>query len=383
MPFAFTRRNPESSALSRAESLAQLLGKSPAELKKEVWLFAVPHDDDVAIGGALWLKAAVEAGVEVHILAATDGRMGFCAPEEKKDIVAVRAEELIASSHILGLDPQNIHLLGFPDCSLSKYLGRRDILAGEHDAEGKTGYTGLQGAFVQKLRQIKPTRLIMPSPQDYHPDHQVVYNEMMICIFHAAGGVWPELGASCAVPEVYEMAIYCDFPSPPTLQLKCDAKSFQAKLDCIAAYKSQKQIGALVEKVRGAGPVEYLREVGFHFYDANAYHGLFDAEAADAALEEEVLGDVLDEVDAEQAIEDYIADIASEVAGQVAEQVAKHVLKAKKEEKKAKKEEKKQAKEAKKQVAAPAPAKATKPAVKKAVKKPAAKADKKVVKAKK
>lgn len=370
MPFTFTRRADET--LTRSDSLAQLLGKSPAELKKEVWLFAVPHDDDVAIGAALWLKAAVEAGVEVHILAATDGRMGFCAPEEKKDIVAVRAEELIASSHILGLDPQNIHMLGFPDCSLSKYLGRRDILPGEHDAEGKTGYTGLQGAFVQKLRRIKPTRLIMPSPQDYHPDHQIVYNEMMICIFHAAGGVWPELGPSCAVPEVYEMAIYCDFPSPPTLQLKCDAASFQAKLDCIAAYRSQKQIGALVDKVRGAGPVEYLREVGFHFYDANAYHGLFDDVAAsDAALEEEALEETV-----EEAFEDYIAEIASEVAGQVAEQVAKHVISGKAGKKAKKKEKKKAKKEAK---ATPKP-KVKKKA--KAASKPKAKTKAKTVKRK-
>lgn len=323
MAFTFTRRDKETNALSCADSLAKLFGKTAAQLKKEVWLFAVPHDDDVAIGGGLWLKAAVEAGVQVHILAATDGRMGFCTEKEKASIVNVRAKELVVSSKILGLDnPKNIHMLGFPDCSLSQYLGRRAILPGEHDAEGNTGYTGLQGAFVKKLREIKPTRLIMPSPRDYHPDHQIVYNEMMICIFHAAGGVWPELGDSCQVPEVYEMAIYCDFPSPPTLQLKCDNKNFQDKLKCIAAFKSQKQIGALVAKVRGAGPVEYLREVGFHFYDASAYHDLFDATAlADAELED----DVMEEVLAEQ-FEDYVVDIASEVAGQVAEAVIKQAV---------------------------------------------------------
>ncbi len=323
MPFTFTRRHPETEVLTRAESLAKLLGKTVAQLKKEVWLFAVPHDDDVAIGGGLWLKAAIEAGVKVHILAATDGRMGFCTEKEKASIVKVRANELVVSSKILGLtDAKRIHMLGFPDCSLTQYLGRRAISPGEHDAEGGTGYTGLQGAFVKKLREIKPTRLIMPSPMDYHPDHQIVYNEMMICIFHAAGGVWPELGPSCAVPEVYEMAIYCDFPAPPTLQLKCDKKTFQDKLKCIAAFKSQKQIGALVEKVRGAGPVEYLREVGFHFYDANAYHELFDEQLqSDMALEADALDETLD-----QELEDYVADIASDVAGQVAEAVINQAL---------------------------------------------------------
>ncbi len=345
MSTTFTRR--VSDQLTAYPDLAKLLGKTPAELKKEVWLFAVPHDDDVAIGGGLWLKAAIDAGVQVHLLAATDGRMGYCAPEEKADIVKVRAKEMVDSSRILGVtDPARIHFLGFPDCSLSLYLGRRAIKPGEHDFEGGTGYTGLQGAFVKKLREIKPTRLIMPSPMDYHPDHQIVYNEMMICIFHAGGGVWPELGPSCAVPEVYEMAIYCDFPSPPTLQLKCDEKTFQAKLDCIAAFKSQKQIGALVEKVRGAGPCEYLREVGFSFYDANNYHGLFAGQAigepeeiSDGEFEDE-FGSVEDE------FMDAIMGIASEVAGQVAEAVAHKVIGGKK----AKKAEKKAAKAAAKKV---------------------------------
>lgn len=275
----FARRR--GAQLSRFPSLADLFGKSPAELAKETWLFACPHDDDIAIGAGLWLKAARAAGVDCHLLAATDGRMGYCSLAERASLVRLREEELVESCRILGLTRrENIHLLGFPDCSLTHYQGRRAALPGEVTPEGPTGYTGLQGAFVQKLRQIKPDRLILPSPQDYHPDHQMVHNEMMISIFHAAGGVWPELGPVCRVPEVYECAIYCDFPSAPSLRLECDAAFFQAKLDAIAAYKSQGQIGALVEKVRGGGPYEYLREVHFTFYDPNLYHPLFGGKQA-------------------------------------------------------------------------------------------------------
>lgn len=270
MSFQYARKSTHK--VHRYDTLEGITGSD--DVSKETWLFACPHDDDIAIGGGLWLKAACEAGVEVHLLAATDGRMGYCSEKEKATITAVREAELIASCKRLGLtDASRIHLLGFPDCNLSRYLGRRPAEDGEPQL---AGYTGLQNAFVEALRAIRPTRLFMPSPMDYHPDHQQVYNEMQISIFHANGAIWPELGEPTGVPEVYEMAIYCDFPAPPNLQLKCDAEQFQAKLDAIACYQSQKQIDALVQKVKDAGPVEYLREVDFKFYSATAYHHLFE-----------------------------------------------------------------------------------------------------------
>jgi len=270
MTFQYARRSAHKT--HRYDHLEGITGS--ADVSKETWLFACPHDDDIAIGAGLWMKAACDAGVNVHLLAATDGRMGYCAPEEKDTIVEVRAAELHDSCKHLGLtDPDKIHLLGFPDCNLGQYLGRRPAAEGDPQT---AGYTGLQNAFVHKLRAIRPDRLFMPSPMDYHPDHQIVYNEMQICIFHANGTIWPELGEPTAVPEVYEMAIYCDFPEPPDLQLRCDDATFQHKLDAIASYKSQKQIGLLVDKVREAGAYEYLREVNFKFYSSTAYNHLFE-----------------------------------------------------------------------------------------------------------
>lgn len=269
---AFQYARSSRSGVRRYQTLEGITGSEG--VANETWLFAAPHDDDVAIGGGLWLKAACEAGVNVHLLAATDGRMGYCSLDEKKTIAQVRQAELIESSQRLGLtNVGKIHMLGFPDCNLSRYLGRRPAEQGE---PAYAGYTGLQNAFVQKLREIRPHRLFLPSPTDYHPDHQFVYNEMQICLFHAAGAIWPELGEPTRVPAVYEMAIYCDFPQPPNLQLKCDAQQFQAKLDAIASYKSQRQIDLLVQKVKDAGAVEYLREVNFKFYSATAYLHLFE-----------------------------------------------------------------------------------------------------------
>ncbi|MEM9111594.1 MAG: PIG-L family deacetylase [Planctomycetota bacterium] len=270
MSFRYARKATHK--IHRYDTLEGITGSD--NVAGETWLFACPHDDDIAIGGGLWMKAACEAGVDVHLLAATDGRMGYCTIEEKETIVETRAAELVASCQALGLtDTGKIHLLGFPDCNLAQFLGRRPAV---EDEPGHAGFTGLQNAFVERLRAIKPTRLFMPSPMDYHPDHQIVHNEMQISLFHAAGEIWPELGEPADVPAVYELAIYCDFPEEPNLQLKCSEEQFQAKLDAIACYKSQKQIDLLVQKVKDAGPVEYLREVNFKFYSATAYHHLFE-----------------------------------------------------------------------------------------------------------
>ncbi|MFO7782596.1 MAG: GlcNAc-PI de-N-acetylase, partial [Spirochaetia bacterium] len=141
---------------------------------------------------------------------------------------------------------------------------------------GLDGHSGLQNSFTALLRDLRPTRVFVPTGADYHPDHQIVYRELLISLFHATGAVWPELGAPLvAPPPLLEMAIYCDFPAPPTLQVEGSAEDFATKLDAIAAFASQEQIAAIVDGVRAAGPFEYFREVPFSLYDSRHYAALF------------------------------------------------------------------------------------------------------------
>ena len=91
-----------------------------------------------------------------------------------------------------------------------------------------------------------------------------------------AGDIWPQLGTPlAAVPEIWEMAIYCDFTAPPTVKLEAPAAAFQTKLDSILAYVSQQQIAALVENVRKSGPVEFFRPADFNLYVPERYNSLF------------------------------------------------------------------------------------------------------------
>jgi LmbE family N-acetylglucosaminyl deacetylase len=243
----------------------------------ERWLFLSAHDDDIVSGGGLAFQAAIAEGVDVHAVVTTSGNMGYCRPEQRLNIAAIRRREAEASFQALGLPPANLHFLHFPDCNLNPYRGRR-LLADGAAAEPAAiaGAVGLQNSYPYILRKIRPTRVFLPTIADLHPDHRICNEEMQISLFHAQGGIWPELGPPLeAVPTVYEYATYCDFPEPPQIRIETPAAMLQKKLDAIRAYASQEQIELLVDVQRKVGPVEYIREVQFHFYSPGQYARLF------------------------------------------------------------------------------------------------------------
>jgi LmbE family N-acetylglucosaminyl deacetylase len=240
----------------------------------ECFCFVSPHDDDVALGAGLAIQLAIHEGVPVHVLVVTDGSMGYCSEAHRADIAQIRQEETYESLIALGVPRDNIHFLGFPDCQLSLLAGRR--VASGNEPGTIAGFTGLQNAFTYHLRQIRPTQVFVPTVNDLHPDHKVTNSELQISLFHSSGDIWPELGDPLeSPPAIHELAIYCDFPEPPTLRIACDAATFEKKLQSIAAFKSQKQIATLIENVRKAGPQEYVRKINFQFYHPETYHHLF------------------------------------------------------------------------------------------------------------
>jgi LmbE family N-acetylglucosaminyl deacetylase len=265
----FCRRTPD--GLLTTTCIAEVFEgwRGPAES----WLFVSPHDDDIVVGGGLIFQVAIREGVEVHAAVVTDGRMGYCRLDQRETIAAIRAEEAKKSFAILGLTPQRLHFLGYPDGGLAACRGSFAVNGNAGDAD-RAG--GMQMAFVRLLRQVRPTRVFLPTSSDLHPDHRIVHEELMISLFHAQGGIWPQLGEPVAeVPRVYEMAVYCDFPEPPQIRLETSEVLLNVKLEAILAYASQEQIGALVDIQRACGPIEYLRELKFRFYSPAHYHELF------------------------------------------------------------------------------------------------------------
>ena len=253
---------------------------NPAELfgdwkgSAESWMFVSPHDDDVVLGSALMCQVGLAEGAQVHAVIVTDGQMGYCSIEQRPNIAKIRKAEAEKSYRVLGLKPDGLRFIGCPDCNLNAYRGRHFTTNGDPTAIEGAG--GMQNALTHALRQIRPTRVFLPTGADLHPDHRIVYEEALVSLFHAQGNIWPELGDPIVeIPKVYEFAVYCDFPEAPQIRLETPPAMLETKLRAIRAFASQEQIGTLIDAQRTAGPIEYFREVGFRIYSPKAYHLLF------------------------------------------------------------------------------------------------------------
>ena len=221
------------------------------------------------------ILSALAENVPVHVAIVTDGAMGYCTKREKDSISEIRKAETYEAFKALGVKPSNVHWLGFPDCQLQQNCGRRP--ARPEDPVQSHGFTGLQHSFVELLRAVRPNQVFLPTSTDLHPDHRIVHSEMMISLFHASGSIWPELGKPLKrVPYIHELAVYCNFSTPPRLRITAPMTAFRKKLKAISLFKSQKQIDAMVRIVESGGPLEYLRPVEFGLYVPGVYRDMFN-----------------------------------------------------------------------------------------------------------
>jgi len=255
--------------------------------KKERFLVISPHDDDAVLGAGLLIQLAKRENVPIHIMIVTDGSMGYCNIKERDTIAEIRRGETFECYQSLGVSKANIIWLGFPDCQISNFRGRRstepDNRTFDQAQDGLAigGYVGLQNSFTYYLRKIRPTQCFLPTHNDLHPDHRIVYEEFLISLFHSAGNIWPELGRPLGkVPYVHTYAVYCDFAVAPTLRMRTPMSYLDKKLKAIAAFRSQKQISSLIENVRHCGPEEYIRAIDFKLYHPASYHNKFEEREA-------------------------------------------------------------------------------------------------------
>jgi LmbE family N-acetylglucosaminyl deacetylase len=243
--------------------------------ERECFLFVSPHDDDAALGAGLFMQLAEREKVPVYVLIVTDGSMGYCTMEEQATITQTRYQESLECYRQLKIPKENLIWLAYPDCRLTLFRGRQPIATEAGQAIG--GFVGLQNSFTYYLRKVRPTQCFLATHNDLHPDHQIVYDEFLISVFHAAGEIWPELGQPLEKPPyLNSYAVYCDFAGPPTLQVRTPPSHLETKLGAIAAFRSQKQVSTLVENVRRAGPEEYFRALDFALYHPAHYRTLFD-----------------------------------------------------------------------------------------------------------
>lgn len=136
-------------------------------------LVFAPHPDDESIGAGALIADIVQRGGSVRVVFMTNGdnnpwpqrfakrRLRIHANDQRKWGRLRRAEARHALS-ILGLSPQSATFLGLPDDGLAAL--DRDMVANR---------------IAAALREFRPTLLIIPSIDDFHPDHRATHRAIL------------------------------------------------------------------------------------------------------------------------------------------------------------------------------------------------------------
>ncbi|MCX6084455.1 MAG: PIG-L family deacetylase [Caldiserica bacterium] len=161
-------------------------------------LVVSPHPDDESIACSGLIQHALEAGAQVRVLWMTAGdhnivgpplfwRKAAVTPAQFRDIGHRRMQEAMAAANVLGLSPEDLIFLGYPDAGLSDIFMK--AWTSKPYRSGLTNVTSVPYAESTVARQpqtamnlltdpeqvmtsFQPTTVAYPNLIDDHPDHQ-------------------------------------------------------------------------------------------------------------------------------------------------------------------------------------------------------------------
>ena len=239
-------------------------------------LVVSPHPDDETLCCAGVIQRVLQAGGRVSIVWLTSGDASeldllvvekslFLRPSKLRDLALRRMQESRDAAAILGVAPERLFFLGYPDRGIlpiitdnyitpyrSKFTA---VSAVPYPAAVSPGhaYTGqnLERDFESVLDRVHPTLVLAPSPRDSHPDHRATglvairamaqrneLSRMRYWIVHG-GEFWP-------IPRGYEPDLELN---PPPLghglsqtPFKLEPAEEQRKRLAINAYRTQMEV---------------------------------------------------------------------------------------------------------------------------------------------
>lgn len=118
-------------------------------------LFLAPHTDDVELGCGATLARALEEGAEVHVAAFSTAKQSLPDDAEDNQLEV----EFRAAMKTYGLQKEGIYVYDFEVRKLNYH--RQEVLE----------------ILVDLKKSIDPDWVFLPSGNDLHQDHQVLYNE--------------------------------------------------------------------------------------------------------------------------------------------------------------------------------------------------------------
>lgn len=172
----------------------------PGYSDNEVLAVMSPHDDDAVIGAGYAMLAAKNAGAEVYVVIFCRGDAGYSTEEEKNTIEDVRKKETFDCYNRLGIAPENIIRLNFPDFSAIGNLGWQKA----------DGTPGEMPTLLRFLREKKVTRVMIPNHYHEHVDHLAAYLMSSFDTPQAGDAALVDYGIPRAVKSTLQYSVWAD-----------------------------------------------------------------------------------------------------------------------------------------------------------------------------
>ena len=192
-----------------------------------ILLFA-PHPDDESLGAGGLLQRAVEVGAKIHIVFVTNGdnnpwpqrvveRRVRISSHDRSRWGARRRSEARAALRKLGIPADAARFLGIPDRGVTALL--------MNNPEGPFG------TLCHIFDETRPTILVVPSPNDHHPDHNSLYVLLRFVI------------SRLGIPRPHELQYLIHgtehAPEQTLLTIPLYSREKALKRDAILCHKSQ------------------------------------------------------------------------------------------------------------------------------------------------
>jgi LmbE family N-acetylglucosaminyl deacetylase len=134
-------------------------------------LVFAPHPDDESLACGIVLQRAVEAGAAIAVVYLTDGennpwpqrwlsRRWRLNAADRQRWAKFRRQEAVAALRLLGVPPEDVRFLGWPDQGLARLFQANPAL--------------VQARLRYLIENWSPSDVIGPDSRDRHPDHRAM-----------------------------------------------------------------------------------------------------------------------------------------------------------------------------------------------------------------
>lgn len=265
-------------------------------------LILAPHPDDEAIGAAGVIQKALKQNAKVRVVCYTNGdsnELSFIVYEKRLTfrkaeflhMGEVRRRETMRAMVSIGVKPENIIFLGYPDFGtleiFTKYWGDVIPYKGLFTKVSKVSYREAMspnalyaGESILKdvekiLLDFRPTKIFVSHPADVNRDHRSLYLFLQVALWNLEGKIKPS--------QVFPYIIHVvRWPIPrgyhPELELKAPDSLTSAGIEWHSLALTQEEIKTKHDAISFyKSQIEYNPKYLFTFNRKNELFGDFPA----------------------------------------------------------------------------------------------------------